>query len=69
MEVEITKKFAGINRSMSDITIIPLIAGMAIGRIGHFLTGLQDKTYGIPTTLPWGVDFGDSISRHPAQFI
>jgi len=67
MAVEITEEFAGINRSTGDITVIPLIAGMVIGRIGCFLTGLQDKTYGIPTTLPWGVDFGDGISRHPTQ--
>ena len=39
----------------------------AIGRIGCFLTGLDDHTYGIPTSLPWGVDFGDGIPRHPTQ--
>jgi prolipoprotein diacylglyceryltransferase len=41
--------------------------GTAIGRIGCFLTGLSDRTYGIATTLPWGVDFGDGIYRHPTQ--
>ena len=40
---------------------------MAIGRVGCFLTGLSDRTYGIATTLPWGVDFGDGIVRHPTQ--
>ena len=39
---------------------------MAIGRIGCFLTGLPDATYGIHTDLPWGVDFGDG-ARHPTQ--
>ena len=24
-------------------------------------------TYGTPTTLPWGVDFGDGVPRHPVQ--
>jgi prolipoprotein diacylglyceryltransferase len=41
--------------------------GMAIGRVGCFLTGLSDHTYGLPTRLPWAVDFGDGIPRHPTQ--
>jgi phosphatidylglycerol---prolipoprotein diacylglyceryl transferase len=65
--VEITKKIIGVNRSTGDVFVYPLILGTAIGRIGCFLTGLSDRTYGIPTTLPWGVDFGDGISRHPTQ--
>jgi len=32
-----------------------------------FFAGLPDYTYGTPTTLPWGVDFGDHIARHPVQ--
>ncbi|WP_313954479.1 prolipoprotein diacylglyceryl transferase family protein [Aulosira sp. FACHB-615] len=28
---------------------------------------LCDRTYGIATTLPWSVDFGDGILRHPTQ--
>ena len=28
---------------------------------------LADHTYGNPTTLPWGVDFGDGVPRHPTQ--
>ena len=31
------------------------------------LAGLADDTYGKPTQLPWGVDFGDGIPRHPTQ--
>jgi phosphatidylglycerol---prolipoprotein diacylglyceryl transferase len=43
----------------------PAIAlGMAIGRIGCFLAGC---CYGKPTSLPWGVNFGDGIFRHPTQ--
>lgn len=38
-----------------------------IGRVGCFLAGLADGTYGLPTDLPWGVDFGDGIPRHPTQ--
>ena len=44
---------------------MPLAVGIAIGRIGCFLTGLADGTYGLETSLPWGVDFGDGIVRHP----
>ncbi|AOY79363.1 prolipoprotein diacylglyceryl transferase [Moorena producens JHB] len=65
--VELTKKLIGIKRSTGDVFVYPLIVGTAIGRIGCFLTGLSDRTYGIATTLPWGVDFGDGIYRHPTQ--
>jgi phosphatidylglycerol---prolipoprotein diacylglyceryl transferase len=65
--VELMKKYVGINRSTGDLFAVPLAVGIAIGRIGCFLTGLSDKTYGTPTTLPWGVDFGDGTRRHPTQ--
>jgi phosphatidylglycerol---prolipoprotein diacylglyceryl transferase len=65
--VEITKKKLGISQSTGDAFTYPLIVGMAIGRVGCFLTGLSDRTYGTATRLPWGVDFGDGIARHPTQ--
>jgi len=65
--VEIAKKLAGIRRSTGDQFILPLVAGTVIGRIGCFLAGLHDGTYGNPTALPWGVDFGDGVNRHPTQ--
>jgi prolipoprotein diacylglyceryltransferase len=65
--VELTKHWIGVTESTGDAFVYPLIWGMAIGRIGCFLTGLSDRTYGLPTTLPWGVDFGDGIPRHPTQ--
>lgn len=65
--VEIAKWILGIRQSTGDAFVYPLILGMAIGRIGCFLTGLSDHTCGLPTLLPWGVDFGDGIPRHPAQ--
>jgi phosphatidylglycerol---prolipoprotein diacylglyceryl transferase len=65
--VEWTKKQIGVRRSTGDLFAIPLAMGIAIGRIGCFLTGLPDHTYGNPTSLPWGVDFGDGIPRHPTQ--
>jgi phosphatidylglycerol:prolipoprotein diacylglycerol transferase len=65
--VELTKKWIGVTRSTGDAFVYPLIVGTAIGRIGCFLTGLSDRTYGIATSLPWGINFGDGIPRHPTQ--
>lgn len=65
--IELAKKILGLTRSTGDLFVYPLALGTAIGRLGCFFTGLSDRTYGIATTLPWGVDFGDGISRHPTQ--
>jgi prolipoprotein diacylglyceryltransferase len=65
--VEIAKKALGISGSAGDAAVYPLILGMCIGRVGCFLTGLSDNTCGVRTSLPWGVDYGDGIPRHPAQ--
>ena len=65
--VEIAKRIVGIAHSTGDAFVFPLIFGMAVGRIGCFLTGLEDHTYGLATTLPWGVNFGDGVFRHPTQ--
>jgi phosphatidylglycerol---prolipoprotein diacylglyceryl transferase len=67
LAVEFTKRRLGITRRTGDVFAIPLTVGIAVGRIGCFLTGLDDGTYGLPTNLPWAVDFGDGIPRHPAQ--
>lgn len=65
--IEFAKKHLGIKDSTGDAFVIPMAVGLVIGRIGCFLTGLSDDTVGIQTTLPWGVDFGDGVLRHPAQ--
>jgi prolipoprotein diacylglyceryltransferase len=65
--VELEKRWAGITRRTGDLFAMPLAAGIAIGRIGCFLAGLPDRTHGTPTSLPWAVDFGDGIPRHPTQ--
>ncbi len=65
--VEVIKRYVSIKQSTGDLYAIPLAFGIAIGRIGCFLTGLADNTYGVATGLPWGVDFGDGIRRHPTQ--
>lgn len=65
--VEWTKRRLGITRRTGDLFAVPLAIGMAIGRIGCFTGGLADGTYGVATSLPWGIDFGDGIRRHPTQ--
>jgi prolipoprotein diacylglyceryltransferase len=65
--VESTKRAIGAQGSSGDAFAMPLMLGIAIGRIGCFLAGLADHTYGNPTDLPWGVDFGDGVPRHPTQ--
>jgi len=67
VSVELTKRYIGLRDSTGDLYTIPLALGIAIGRIGCFLTGLSDNTYGTPTNLPWAVTFGDGIPRHPTQ--
>lgn len=64
---EIFKFFSGIHRSTGLYFIPGLVILIVIGRIGCFLAGLPDFTYGVETSLPWGVDFGDGIRRHPVQ--
>jgi phosphatidylglycerol---prolipoprotein diacylglyceryl transferase len=65
--VEAMKRFIGLKQSTGDLYAIPLAVGIAIGRIGCFLTGLSDNTYGAASTLPWAIDFGDGVRRHPTQ--
>jgi phosphatidylglycerol---prolipoprotein diacylglyceryl transferase len=67
ISVELMKRYIGVRQSTGDLYAIPLALGIAIGRIGCFLTGLSDNTYGTPSTLPWAVNFGDGIPRHPTQ--
>ncbi|WP_245208831.1 prolipoprotein diacylglyceryl transferase [Gottfriedia endophytica] len=65
--VETGKKVAGHTKSTGDDMVIPLAVAMCIGRIGCFLTGLQDDTYGNPTSFIFGIDVGDGVKRHPTS--
>ena len=67
LAVELAKLVLGIRSRTGDLFAVPLCLGIAIGRIGCFVAGLADDTYGTATTLPWGVDFGDGVRRHPTQ--
>ena len=65
--VEWMKKRLGITVSTGDAFVPSLLWGTGLGRLGCFLTGLEDHTCGNPTSLPWAVDFGDGVPRHPTQ--
>jgi len=65
--VEVFKYINKIEGSTGAYFAPSLAIGIAIGRLGCFFSGLKDFTYGVKTTLPWGVDFGDGVLRHPVQ--
>lgn len=67
LAVELYKRGAGIRARTGARFALPLAVGIAVGRIGCYLAGLDDFTYGTPTSLPWGHDFGDGVARHPVQ--
>jgi phosphatidylglycerol:prolipoprotein diacylglycerol transferase len=63
----LAKKLSGITRRTGDLFSWPLCVGIATGRVGCLLAGLADDTYGKPTSMPWAVNLGDGIGRHPVQ--
>ncbi len=63
--VEISKKMIGEKQSSGDLFTLPIILGIFIGRIGCFLTGINEFTYGKETSFFMGMDLGDGILRHP----
>jgi phosphatidylglycerol:prolipoprotein diacylglycerol transferase len=62
--VELAKLGLDVRVKTGETFALPLAAALAVGRWGCFCTGC---CFGLPTDLPWGVDFGDGISRHPTQ--
>lgn len=65
--IEIVKRRLQLRTSTGEFFVYPLALGIAIGRIGCFLSGLPDHTHGVASALPWAVDFGDGVRRHPTQ--
>ena len=65
--VEVYKAARGIRGSTGGVFVGSITVGIIVGRFGCLFAGLPDRTYGIPTDLPWGVDLGDGIARHPVQ--
>jgi hypothetical protein len=65
--IEIYKALRGIKGSTGGVFVGSFAFGVMVGRLGCFFTGLADNTFGSPTTLPWAVDLGDGVGRHPVQ--
>jgi prolipoprotein diacylglyceryltransferase len=63
--VEVAKKLIKEERSSGDLFTFPIIVGIMIGRIGCFLSGTKEFTYGDTTTLFTGMNLGDGYLRHP----
>lgn len=63
--VEIAKKIIGEKQSSGDLFVFPIILGIFIGRIGCFLSGTNEFTYGKETSFFLGMNLGDGIPRHP----
>jgi phosphatidylglycerol---prolipoprotein diacylglyceryl transferase len=62
--VELAKKIIGESHSSGDLFTFPIILGLMIGRIGCFSMGVYEPTYGLETSMPWGMDLGDGRTRH-----
>lgn len=65
--VELWKWRNGISGSTGGNFVLPMAVGIMVGRFGCFFAGIEDHTFGTPTGLPWAVDIGDGIGRHPVQ--
>ncbi|MBB2483838.1 prolipoprotein diacylglyceryl transferase [Mitsuaria sp. WAJ17] len=63
--IELAKALTRQPASTGDLMVGPLAIGIALGRVGCFLAGLHDDTYGLPSTVPWALDLGDGLPRHP----
>ena len=63
--VELIKKFIGVRVASGDLYVIPILVALFIGRVGCFLMGIDEPTYGVETRFFMGMDLGDGIKRHP----
>lgn len=64
LAVYLTKKKMHITQRLGNYLVPSLCIGIFFGRIGCFFAGC---CYGVTTSLPWGVDFGDRLARNPTQ--
>ena len=62
--VELAKKLVVEKQSSGDLFLSPIILGIFIGRIGCFLSGINEFTYGKETTFLFGMNLGDGLKRH-----
>lgn len=65
--VELAKKILKEKHSSGDLITYPFILALMVGRIGCFSMGVYEETYGIQTSMPWGMNLGDGVLRHPVS--
>lgn len=63
--VELTKKIIGEKKASGDLFAYPMILALVIGRTGCFSMGVYEETYGNESRLPWAINLGDGVLRHP----
>ncbi len=61
--VELAKWALDIRIKTGDSFAVPVAVGVGLGRLACFVGGC---CYGVHTSRPWGIDFGDG-PRHPTQ--
>jgi prolipoprotein diacylglyceryltransferase len=57
----------GGGRRDADLLVAPTISALVALAAGAFFWAMRGEVYGVPTDLPWAVDFGDGIARHPVM--
>ncbi len=64
--VEVAKWACGVKTKTGDSFAVPCAVAIGIGRLGCLVAGC---CYGIPTSLPWGLQCAitDNLVRHPTQ--
>lgn len=62
--VEAAKWAMHLQIKTGDSFAAPVAAAVAVGRLACFSAGC---CHGTATDVPWGVDFGDGVHRHPTQ--
>jgi len=62
--VILMRRRLGIVQPSGNLFAPAIALGIAVGRLGCFFGGC---CYGVPANLPWAVDFGDGVPRHPTQ--
>ncbi len=69
LAVEAFKFAAGLRQPTGGPWALPFAVGVAVGRVGCHLSGLDDATFGVPAASSlaqsWAVDHGDGVLRHP----
>jgi prolipoprotein diacylglyceryltransferase len=52
---------------LANALSIPVASALLVLSVGAFFWALRGNGYGGPTALPWGVNFGDGMARHPVM--